>query len=419
MLKAGSIYFAIFISLIITILLSILILCTFYSIKYIDTQVIKDQLISNVNSALVLSTRDTMILRKAGTIALNLFEGADEPQDVIIQNRLWGVYRIITCSSSYGSYSYSKSVLVGVDPESGEKVSLYLADMGRFLSISGRTSLVGNCYLPKLGLRPAYIEGQTFKGEQLVDGEIRNSNASLPAVDPITKKGIEDNFSDKLPENDSIIEFREIERRDSLEQSFGSRTLTCLSRDQIILGNSIFTGNIRIISEKAIYITKDFQCNDIIIQAPKIIINNDFRGSLQAFASDSIIVGEDCNLMYPSILSITNQNLKSVYLEIMKNTSLDGGVILFQDGKSSNSSFLKINEGVEIEGQVFWPAAVEMLGTMKGPLYCQSFVLHTFNGSYNDYLLGATINRKLLNEYFAYANLLKDYPYGKEIKWVN
>jgi hypothetical protein len=419
MLKSGSIYFAIFISLIITIILGSLILCTFYSNRYTDMQIGRDQAISNVCSALILATKDTSILNKEGITEVNLFEGSDEPGRVTVQSHIWGLYRIITCTDSFGSFGFSKSALTGMDPESGEAISLYMADMDRYLSISGSTKLIGNCYLPKLGLRSAYIERQSFSGERLVDGDIKNSDVGLPKVDTIIIKANERYLTDNLPEEDSIIRFQEIERIDSIEQSFRSRTLTCYSSDPIILNNIILKGNIRIISARAIYVTEHFRSQDIILQAPKIFFNAGFKGSLQAFAADSLVAGEYCEFRYPSVLAILNRNINGVYLEIMKNTCLAGGVLLHRENKSSNTPFLKINNGVIIHGQVYWPGMVEIKGKIEGTLYCQSFVLHTPTALYDDFLMDVTINRKSLSPYFSFVDMVKGYPCGKEIKWLN
>ena len=84
---------------------------------------------------------------------------------------------------------------------------MYLADQNKPLSLTGRTQITGNCYLPKAGVKRAYIEGKSFVGNKLINGTKYNSNKTLP---PINKELINENLKNFFPKesiNDSLMDY--------------------------------------------------------------------------------------------------------------------------------------------------------------------------------------------------------------------
>jgi hypothetical protein len=178
-------------------------------------------------------------------------------------------------------------------------------------------------------------------------------------------------------------------------------------------------GNIRILSSKAIYVTSNSRTENIILYAPAIYFEQGFRGSLQAFAQDTLVAGKNCEFEYPSCLGLINENINGIYLELKENTKLAGAVFIYQQNRASNEPYFKLNEDTRIHGQVYCPGKVEFNGTIEGSLYCNGFMLKTTSGLFENHLLNVIIDRSALSEYYAGSLLFQGYQHTKSIQWLN
>jgi hypothetical protein len=419
MVRAGSLYFAIFISFISAILLSSLIVLTWHNNMYITTQIEREQVESNCRSGILFALKDSTLSFSGNEDSVSLYGDEDRKDMVYMKKRAWGVYEIVESKAQAYGYKASRIALVGSDLRSGDSTALYMADLDRYLSVSGNTNLIGTCFLPKIGLRRAYIEGQSFTGEKIIDGKVKTSTSYLPILHTKILESNKVYFRDTLPEDDSIIDFSTIEGMDSLEQSFKNRTITLVSKNEIILNNIKLRGNIRILSLREIYVTEKASLENVILYAPSIFFNQKFKGQLQAFAQDSMIVGENCDFRFPSTLGIINENINGISLDIMRNTKLVGCIFLSQESVASNKPILRIDKNVIIHGQAYCPGIVEILGKVEGSLYCESFTLRTSSAFYENHLLNVTIDNSALSPYFSGSFILPKYSSTKIIQWLN
>ena len=419
MLKAGSIYFAIFISLIVTILLGSIMLLTGNSIHFEDMQIQRDQIDANVNSGLIIALEDTSLLKFGEERKLKLYDLEDESDKVILRKSIWGIYGLIYSSESWNNYDARRIILYGTDPHSGEPIALYMADRGGYLSVSSLTSITGLCYLPKLGIRTENINMQNNTSDSVIKGEIKVSNPSLPSLNQQIIEANSLYFKDTLLLSDSIVPFESLARDDSIVQSFRNKSLLLVSNNAIMLNNITLKGNIRIVSSKAIYVAENVNAENIILYAPSVFFNMNFCGCLQAFAQDTIVAGEGCKFQYPSCLGIINHNMNGTYLKVMKNSIVTGCVFIYQQYNATNAPMLEFDNGVVIQGPVYCPGKVQMDGRIDGSLYCQRFVMKTSNAYYEDFLLNAVIDHSRQSKYYAGGLLITGYSKGKEIEWLN
>lgn len=419
MLRAGSLYFALFISFIVTLILASVILLAFYSNRYIDTQIMQDQLYANAVSGITLVLHDTSLLKAGSNKTLYIYENDDSTNYVSVSKTCWGVYHIIRSSVRWKDFEVTKTALAGTDPESGEAVAIYVADKGRHLSFSGTTNITGTCYFPKLGARSVYIEGNGFTGDRLVNGEIKTSKPELPELQHGILNANVLYFRDSIPTADIIMDFEDMSGIDSMNRSFSDSTLLIYSRGPIKLDYISLTGNIRVFSAHSIRITQHVRADNIILYAPSIYFERGFTGSIQAFAQDTLIADENCEFKYPSCLGLINENINGIYLEMKKNSSLAGCIFIFQDYKAMNAPYLKLNEQTVVHGQVYCPGSVELKGKIEGSLYCNSFALRTFSAFYENHLLDAVVNRNALSRYYSGSFLIPGYKQAKSIQWLN
>jgi hypothetical protein len=419
MIRAGSLYFAIFISFIITLLLGSIILYTFYSNGYADIQSRRDQAASNAVSGITLAIYDSTLLQVGNSRVLNIFDSDDSLDKVTITKSFWGIYHVIKSSVRWKNAESAKLALTGTNYSENEPIALYMADKDRYLSVSGKTTITGDCYLPRLGVRMAYIEGQNFIGEKLINGETKISNSCLPEILPQILKNNVEYIAGELSNVDSLVRMEDIIETDSVECSFNKKTLVLFSQNSINLDHIILKGNIRVVSGKAIYVTSNAKCENIILYAPSIYFASWYKGNLQAFAQDTLIAGERCEFKYPSCLGIINENENSIYMSLGKSSSIVGCLVLYQANNSLQAPYLKIGRQTVVHGMVYCNGTVELLGRVEGSVYCHGFGLNTGSAYYENYLLNTSINRFALSEYYAGSFLLHDYKHAKLIQWLN
>ncbi|OFX36394.1 MAG: hypothetical protein A2X08_14910 [Bacteroidetes bacterium GWA2_32_17] len=416
MIKAAALFYAVFISIIIALLSGFFILWTFYQNRYLDDEFIKERLVCDVNSSMniVLEIPETLNQNK-----INLFD--DEVREITFQKNIWGFYQIIVCSGKWNRFNYSKKALIGDDIFSGNKVALYLCDQDDYLNVCGKTLLKGTCWLPKKGIKRAYIEGSSFSGTKFVEGEIKQSEKNLPELN---KSMVDYNVAmleGKPGTHDSLIWFESIQKKDTISNDFNKKTLYVYSEQIIILENKIISGNVIIKSTKGIEIKESAQICDVVIYAPYVIIENNFQGTLQAFVTDSAKIEEDCRLIYPSVIALLNKkdSKTSSFISIGEKTELSGALVLFREKEQQkNSSILKIEKDVIINGQVYCNSLVDHKGCVNGSLYCKRFILSTPSSVYENHLLNATVNFEGLSKYFTGISLLESSNKKEVIRWL-
>ncbi|MBI5542195.1 MAG: hypothetical protein HY951_19215 [Bacteroidia bacterium] len=416
MIKAAALLYAVFISIIIALLSGFFILWTYYQSRYLDDEFIKERLVSDVNSAMniVLEMPETLNQNK-----IKLFD--KDEREIKLQKKIWGFYQIIVCSGNWNRFNYSKKALVGDDIFSGDKVALYLCDQDDYLNVCGKTLLKGTCWLPKKGIKRAYIEGSSFSGTKFVEGEIKQSGKTLPELNKIMVNYNMAMLEGKPAVQDSLIWFEAIQKKDTFSNDFNRKTLYIFSEQEIILENKVISGNIVIKSTKGIEIDESVNIRDAVFYAPYIILKDDFQGTLQAFVTDSAKIGEDCRLMYPSVIALLNKKdtkTKS-FISIGEKSELSGALVLYKEKEEQkNSSVLKIEKDVKINGQVYCNSLVDHKGCINGSLYCKRFILSTPSSVYENHLLNATVNFEGLSKYFTGISLLESGKKKEIIRWL-
>ncbi len=414
--KGGALYLAIFISFIITLLTGFYILHNYYNRCFLDIVDQRQQFQDNANSGLTLLLNEYQDFRGKKRITLDLYGQGNDM--VSLSTKSWGAYHICVSTAGNENYSFSRGALIGARIDSIDKVGLYLADQGGYLSVCGNTYLSGSTYLPALGIRKAIIEGQSFQREKITENPPMVSESRLP---PIPESLFKENYQYLLghPEKeDSIIEFEKVAGMDTIVNSFKQNTLVLFSKTDIILNKIVLKGNIRILSPASILITSLARPDGIILYAKNIYIASGLSGNLQAFAKDTLWVGKDCRLDFPSVVAVMDSSTRSKYLHLMTGTRIEGMVLLDQQGLIFEKSLLEIDNGVEITGQVWWKGLVQMKGTIRGSLYCQSFVLKTESVFYDNHLFSAVISGDEMPLNYLGLSFRNTSPVNGVIRWI-
>jgi hypothetical protein len=421
-INGGALYYTVFIALVISLFLGFFILTTLYKNRYLEGQIKRDEIISNVYSGINLMLGDPSYISFDETKVINLY---DEGENRIkIQKKRWGVFQIFISESNWRDFHYERIAFVGDDIFQSEGVALYLTDQGKYISLSGNSSLVGTCYIPKPGIRRASIEGKGFTNDKLIYGTQKISSKKLPEInsdvfhDPIVY------LSGNKNPSDSLIYLMKILQEEELNNSFLNQTILVYSEEKILLDHFNLSGNIRIISSNSIEVMSGCILEDIILYAPVILVRSGFSGKLQAFAFEKIIIEENCSLDYPSVLGViqseylnmaTTKDTESTII-IDKNSTVSGCVLLYS---KPNRAKLIITEQSEIYGQVYCNGSVEHKGRITGSLYCNLFTLAEGSSLYENHLLDAVIDFNSLSKHYVGLNIISGQGNKKIIKWLN
>ncbi len=399
MLKAGALLFSLGIALILALISGSIVLYSYYNKLEIQEYILIQKADINVVSAInYLVSADGISVNQRKMV--DLFGNGNDTVDVEMNS--WGMYNIAKAHAKVKRFNFYKTVLVGnkVNPE--ERVALYLADNNRPLSLAGKTYISGMCYLPKAGVKPSYIEGQNFSGKNLINGEIKQSAQHIPKPDKSLIDAIVRQSFNNQNEGDSVLYWDE-SMNSPIINSFDNVCLVIESNSAITLKQNVIKGHVKIFSDKEITVSGNCLLEDVILVAPKIHIEDGFKGIVQCLASDSIILGKDCSLNYPSSLSIIrDKEIKhNAFINLSSGCIIEGDVFIFDAFELySKSVLLKIEKDSEILGNVYSSGIADIRGTISGEVMINKIVLSTLSSTYENQLLNATIDAAGLSQYF-------------------
>ncbi len=413
-----ALFFAIFVFVLIIILSSMLILSAYYNNHFFNRIIFIDRLNANASSAI------NILLAHPGTVGyseskyLSLY--GEYGDSVKLEKEQWGVFDLFTVTAFNKELQVKRSVMTGDYTYNAENIALFVPDQGKPISVTGNVNIKGNCRLPESGFKQSHIEGKTFTGNRIA-GEIQKSGHSLPELNERIARLDVHYFLDKyLNESHKIIPFEKLQQ-DTLISSFQDSTVVLYSPQTIHLDRLFFRGKIIVLSEEKIQISNYTDLSDIICVAPFISVEKDFTGKLQLLAGDSIHVGDNCLLKYPSVAGITVSNTVtgSMKITLGERTVLNGLTFLYQKTAGANKQPLLLLEKESIvKGQVYSNGYTEIKGNIYGALYTSRFFLSTPSAVYENTLMDADIDMFKLSQYYVGADLINEKTTGDVIKWV-
>ncbi|MGZ4097463.1 MAG: hypothetical protein ACXVNM_01205 [Bacteroidia bacterium] len=405
----------------ISILLSMLMLHGYYSNldvhKFLVRQSVRDNLYSALNYASSPSFECT-----EEPVVIDLFE--KETDSVKIVKRWWGCYQVIGIRSSRKSYSESLLCLMGT--AFMKDTALLITENNKPVSVAGKTELKGICFIPKAGIKSAHIEGETFWGDKFIDGQQLSAPNELPELNPDIYTQFEKITSSGA--SDSLVTFDNLPDADTIKNSFLEKTLRIVSPGNLVLEDFRFSGNIILQASKRIVVNRSCLLNNVLLIAPVIEIKDEFSGTLQAFASDSILTGDEVILNYPSSLVVVNKpvidtskKIHSIPAVIVGEKCRISGTILacIKDGNFTNSIYLKIKKESEIKGLIYSSGFLDIQGSLYGSAFAKALILNTPSGVYDQHLLNAVIDRTKLSDFFVSGILFKGKNANKVVRWLN
>lgn len=346
---------------------------------------------------------------------LDLFENGTD--SVKLTKQPWGLYDLLTSEAYSGKVNACQIALVGSTLDTLIGTALYLADEDRPLYLAEATTIVGTCYLPSAGIKKVtFNQGQEPPS---IKGVVKKSQSQLPLLNTILFRVVSilqyDSTNSFSSNSQNKFIFNEQKK---LTRSFRNAPVFIKNDDLVLLNDVALSGKIIIFSNTGIKVSRTAHLKDLILIAPFVELAEQFEGNLQIFARDSIVVGRNSNLNYPSVICVYN-NKKGGVIRVEDNTRIMGEIIMSGENISGSSHQLVINKGSLTQGLVYVNGVVEHNGRIVGGLFCKRLLHRSATAVYDNYLRSADINAKELPRSFLVS--LAFFPWGRKenVKWLN
>lgn len=387
MVRAHSLLYAIYICLIVSLLCGALIyIATLYGQLNVYYTTHEDLYIHNqsvVNYALA-----------------NLDKQEEMPEDQgiegIYKTRQYGLYTLLLAHSVIKSDSVASAHFAG--QYAGDKSCLYLTDFSKPLSYSGTVTLTGEKKLPAGNIRAIYLNNATNKLTN--KGTTSVSQNRLPELKPNLAGFFTSEYSKGLP----LTRLEKL--NDSLYYNSFFNPTQEITLESTVLQDVIVRGNFILRSKDSVYIKKTAILEDVIISAPSVAFEEGFAGSIQAFATRSLTVGDNATLTYPSALCIYNPTLEKSSINIGTGVAVYGTLLNFgfSDMSIENNTINIKDKGV-IVGDIYCAGMLSLQSNVYGSVYTNRLLYKTSSSMYENCLADVEINVDKRPLYFISAPL--------------
>lgn len=406
MLKASAMYIVIIIALVIGLLCSSLIVAAFFYRMEYQKKFRYDQLDNNVFSGvnILLAGNDTSYLSGRTVSLFN--NGSDS---VSLKRTFWGIYDLGSSIAFIQKDTLYKTFSIAYTTDSTKWAALYLIDEERPLSLSGKTAIIGDVYIPKAGITTAYVDNKAYQGDKrLVIGKKNNSDKTLPLL----SAGRLTEFQQFLTSNhtgDSSLNYI-----DTLKQSFLLPTKYFNFKTKVqTLSNINLSGNIILFSDTTINIDSTASLNNIIVYAKGIHIKSGFHGKVQFFARDSISVDSNCRFNFPSCLGLLRFDKPGIVpvqekIHLGNHTTFSGILFTYEKTESTLKPMIDLGRGVKITGQVYSQGMMRTKDSVEvdGSVFTSQFLYQNSFTLFQNYLINITMNSKALSSYYLTGDLM-------------
>lgn len=412
-----SLPFAMFIFVIVIILSGSILLASYQKGVIFNRVVLIERLEANTKSALNIMVAHPDRYPYDQEIRLSLYGEAQD--SVTLRKEQWGAFDLLNASAFHKELKKRHSAIVGNYKQDSSNVALLIPEDGKSIALSGDVSIEGICEMPQARFSQPSIEGRSFTGRQ-IRSLIRTSGSIMPKLNEnIAKLTMGYALDRYMSKGTAIIPYTEF-NKDSLIVSFLSdSTVTLYAEGPIAIDHKTIKGKVVIISDRAISIGSSAHISDVQCYAPYIEFGNGFSGNLQAYATDSIVVGEKCEIKYPSVLGINQERAGISALTLKENSTLYGIAFMnTKDEGSSPKSILAIAKNASVRGQVYSNNFTEIKGAINGSLYTKRFILRTPSSIYENTIMDASIDMYKLSSNYIGADLIGEGTTGGVIKWI-
>ena len=418
MLKASALFIVIVISFLLASITSGIVYYTFYYKMQVANQQLYSKLTHNLNSGIAYAL---YLPESQSAVEKTIDLYGEENDKVIIRSSVWGVFNMASVSVTDRNVTLEKSFLYGYAPDKESNAAIHLKNSDRGLRLSGKTFIVGTCYLPQGVVKTESVDGYLYQGPtKLIDGEvIKSTETEIPVSQSIIKHA-EELLSLNFQQSTQAPEKEEATFKDSLIHSFAEPVLYINYNDERLKQVTYLEGNVILYSSKHIDLNKQLKIKDAIIVAPSVRFPDGYHGTLQAICSDSIIVESNTVLDYPSALLLIKKNAANANpkIQLKEKASLKGIAFAYSKELNDTKVYVELRKESFVMGQVYSTGSIDCQGIVHGGLMCKTILLKTNTSINENYLLNTTIDVKKRSVYYTGSNLLPAKNKKRIIKYL-
>lgn len=399
MVKANSLLYAIYVCLIVGLLCGAMLymasLYTQLNSYYVSRQDLYIHNQSLVNFALAnIDTPDALPNDGSGIVSSYQF-------------KTYGIIPMLVASSIINNDTITSAHFIGSTPS--KSVALYLPHQAQGIYYAGKVNFLGDCYLPSQYISAMYIENKTNNLQHT--GSISISSDTMPRPAESIVKGQVGIAGKQVTLNDIPKEGQQY------FNSFLQPTLV-LSGENRISGVNI-RGNLVIESPEPITILASAHLEDVIIKAPSITFEDNFEGSVQAFAKDAIHVGKNVKLAYPSVLYMSSFSDSKCTISIGEGSSIAGLVLLYGNKfERADYNLIEIEKDVTVLCDIYCTGTTALKSNINGSVYTNKLLYKGLTASYGNCLADVDVGPGNRPKYFINIPLFKNTFYGAVKKLI-
>ncbi len=418
MIKASVLYYTLIFSLVLGVSITML-MTLFMNFDIINSRInnTKDFLL-NIQSGIEVVSNYPNEFPLNTEVEIDLF--SDGEDSLRILRRMHGALNIVSVLAHRNGQYQKASVQMGWKSED-IPISLHLADNAFSVSVCGETRIEGKAFLPGRPIKRAYIEGKNYTGSQLIYGTVSTSKRMVPSL----QENLYSNIMNQLRVSylhDSLVQ---LEALDLERNSFLAERWVIKSEQFLRLDNRSFSGNMTIISSKGIEIRSNTRFKDVVFIAPVIRIGDGVQGEFQCIATDSLLVGENVKLNYPSNLMLLEKvDEKGKLFQVGENSMVEGSVCIIPSERVveySPGASLVLKKNIKVTGVIYSPYRVSVSSGIEiaGSFYCKEAELKTPSAVYSNHFLDFKVVPSKLDEFYVQTFQYPNYMSNELIKWLN
>ena len=364
---------------------------------------------ANVESAFVLYSADSTLTERLDEEGgLRLYDGLPDSR-VRIAVRPWGLYEAVRVEAADPRIAptrlFGSAAPFACPPD--ESGGLWYATDAASLSLAGRTALHGRLRLPRHGVQYGQIRSVFFRGERIEGARTAYAGKELPPV-----------RTDARRTTDGLLRLLETPgvwtpAPDSLSVGFGETEPRLVDAGNLRPGARV-EGMAVLLGEK---VSLDSACRlrDVLVVGRTIRVEDGFCGTVQLFASDTVLIGRRVTLDYPSGVFVAREN-PDRYIEIGPHSRVEGYAIVDGDGRPDvkHANYRQDRTAV-LRGLLWADGAAQVQGIVSGCMAANRLVYYSPEGYYEDMLYDLTL---LENPATAYPLWAVAAYRRKEAGWV-
>ncbi|MEZ2337950.1 hypothetical protein AB6735_20040 [Mucilaginibacter sp. RCC_168] len=388
----------IIIALVISLICSALISAAYFYRAQYQLHFQYDRLMNNCNSGIqILLNNGDSSYREPQALSLS----GNPTDSIILQKYPWGIFDIGVIKTFSHRDTLWRVFSIANQIDSSKWSSVYLIDEDRPLSLSGKTSICGDARLPKAGVKTAYLDNQSYTGnEHLVKGHIFDSDRQLPPLAGPRLELIRRLF--RQPEETG----RRPAPSGGTTRSFRLSTRVIRLDDLTTLQNASFSGNLILYSDTTLTIDSTVSLQDVIVVAKSIQVKSGFHGHCQLYATDSLSVGSDCHFTYPSCLALFRSTAGVTDLpgriSLGEHSHVEGLIFTYEKQTGKLPPIIRLAKNTMVSGQIYSQGSLSLKEgvNIQGGVMTSRFLYASSITLYENYLVNTRIDLTTLSRYY-------------------